>query len=74
MLKAPVLLWAFVDRMSLHNIDDYEHAFIDEIGTNVCPMLGPFEALCQQVVHGDGKQVQAVSLNATKCSRFLPAL
>jgi hypothetical protein len=53
-----------------YDVDNYEHAFVEEIGKEVCSMLGPFDELCQQVVQGNSKQVQTVSLNATSIHEF----
>jgi hypothetical protein len=60
----------FCGQNAAHDIDDYEHAFVDEIGKNVCSTLGPFETLCQQVVQGNSNQVQTISLSATSIDDF----
>ena len=64
-IEETCLAMGFCEQNAAHDIDDYEHAFVDEIGKQMCSTLGPFEALCQKVVQGDSKQVQTISLNAT---------
>lgn len=60
----------FCEQNAAHNIDDYEHAFVEEITKQVCSTLGPFETLCQQVVQGDSKQVQTINLNNINIDDF----
>jgi len=64
------LTMGFCGQNAAHDVDDYEHAFVDDIGKNVCPTLGPFETLCQQVVQGNSNEVQTVSLTATDVENF----
>jgi hypothetical protein len=64
------LAMGFCGQNAAHDIDDYEHAFVEEIGNQVCSTMGPFATLCQLVVQGDSKQVQIVSLNATNIDDF----
>jgi hypothetical protein len=64
-VQGTCLAMGFCEQNAAHDIDEYEHAFVEEIGKEVCSMLGPFEALCQQVIQGNSKQAQTVSLNVT---------
>ncbi len=61
----------FCEQNAVHDIDNYERAFVEEIGKQVCPTLGQFETLCQQVVQGDSKQVQAISPDDISIDDFL---
>ncbi|CAF1264556.1 unnamed protein product [Adineta steineri] len=55
---------------AIQNVNDYEQAFVQEIGKKLCSTLGPFDALCQQIVEGNVKQVQMISINATSIGEF----
>lgn len=69
-VKSTCLTMGFCGQNAAHDIGDYENAFVDEISKNVCSTLGPFETLCQQVVQGNSKQVQTVSINAIDINDF----
>ena len=45
------------------DFDQYGKFLEDEIQTNVCTNLGPFETLCKQVIHGDTQGIQALKIN-----------
>lgn len=45
------------------SFDYYRKAIEDELEEKICSSLGPFESLCQQVLHGNRKQVQTVKIN-----------
>jgi hypothetical protein len=45
------------------NFNQYEKYLEDEIEKNICSILGPFETLCQDVIHGNTKQIQALKMN-----------
>jgi hypothetical protein len=52
-------------RNATYDVDDYEHAFVEEMTKEVCSTLGPFDALCQQVVQGNSKQLKTVTIDTT---------
>jgi hypothetical protein len=70
-VQGTCMAMGFCEQNAAHDIDEYEHAFIEEIGKEVCSTLGPFEALCQQVIRGDSKQIQTVSLDVTNVQDVL---
>ena len=61
----------FCGKNAVKDVEDYERAFVDDISKNICPTLGPFEALCQQVVQGNSKLVQTITINPISVNDFL---
>lgn len=45
------------------NFDDYEKYLENEIKTNICSTLGPFEVLCEDVIHGNTEDIQSLKMN-----------
>jgi hypothetical protein len=68
-VQGTCLSMGFCGQNATHDIEDYEHAF-SEIGKEMCSLVAPFETLCQQVVQGNIKQVQTLSLIGTNIEDF----
>jgi len=45
------------------DFDQYEKYIENEIETNICSTLGPFEVLCKDVIHGNTEHIQSLKMN-----------
>ncbi|UJR19941.1 hypothetical protein I4U23_023073 [Adineta vaga] len=60
----------FCEQNAAYHLDDYDQAYINIMNKEICPMLGPFQKLCQQIVQGDSIKMETISFSTASIQDF----